>query len=162
MPVFGTESLHHPVSHLMCAPASLHCNNNHNWNLLLTVSKIYVVCGEVFKECLCSLACLAVVIWLQPWWVILKIAPLKQYIGSCWCTDVFYCKKKVHSPLRLLYNVLCVWLWCMSPSHHHFCTKLTTHVDVNETLSPFVKTLWFNIKRDLPDQFSIAQKLTKL
>ena len=72
------------------APASLHCNDNHNWNILSTVSKIYVACGEVSKESLFSLACLSVVIWLQPWRVILKIAPSKQYVGFCWCTGIFY------------------------------------------------------------------------
>ena len=83
-------SLRHNSAWYCHAPASLYCNDNHNWNILLTVSKNYVVCGEVSKESHCNLAHLFVVIWLQPWWVILKIAPLKQYIGSCWCTGVFY------------------------------------------------------------------------
>lgn len=77
------------------ALASLHCNVNRNWNVLLTASKNYVGSGEVYEESHFSFVCLSGVIWFQPWRVVLKIAPLEQLMVSCSCTDVFYWKKRI-------------------------------------------------------------------
>ena len=63
--------------------------------------------------------------------------------------------------IQILYRFASI-LWCASPSHRYFCTKIMTPADVAQILIPFTKTLQMRLGERLQDQFSICQNMREI
>jgi hypothetical protein len=82
-----------------------------------------------------------------------------------WVTQVHFSDRPSHyvTPSRHAVFILrSTKLWCASPSHRHFCTKIMTPADVVQILIPFTKTLQMRLRERPQDRFSICQNMREI